>query len=378
MSAAVDRRNNFDLIRLIAATSVIFTHAFLIAEGEQNRDPLVVLTQNQCATGLVGVFVFFVISGFLVTQSWDQTDSLPRYLAKRALRIYPGYAVCIFAITLGLGAAMTTLPLGDYLRDPRTHDFLVANLTMGLQPNALPGVQFGQSWFGTVMDGPLWSLPLEVSLYVMVALLGLTRLMRVPVLAVLLALGIFEVAFDHWIDKTIIPWITEPHLASVAGFLAGVLWMLPFFATGMLVYKLRDRGILNGRLALVAAAVLLASVVLANVLPEGALPWSLHRHSFIPTFAVCGCYLALYVALHPSLPVIPAARFGDLSYGLYIYGWPVEQTIEYLRPGASWWELFLLSMAATAAVAFLSWHLIEKRALSLKPRRAATAKPVPA
>ncbi len=374
----MDRRNNFDALRLIAASSVIFTHAFLITEGEQNRDPLVVLTRNQCATGLVGVFVFFAISGFLVTQSWEQTNSLPRFLAKRALRIYPGYAVCILAITLGLGAAMTSLPLGDYLRDPGTHDFLIANLTMGLQPNALPGVVFGQSWFGNVMDGPLWSLPLEVSLYVMVALIGLTRTMRVPVLAVLLGLGVFEVAFDHWVDKTIIPWISEPHIASVAGFLAGVLWMLPFFATGMLAYKLRDRGTFNGRLALLAAAVLLASVIVANVIPENALPWNLHRHTFIPTFSVCGCYLALYLALHPGLPVFPAARFGDLSYGLYIYGWPVEQTISYLRPGQTWWELFLLSMIATAGVAFLSWHFVEKRALSLKPRGVAEAKPIPA
>jgi len=367
VSTAIDRRNNFDVVRLIAATSVIFTHAFLIAEGEQNRDPVVVLTQNQCATGLVGVFVFFVISGFLVTQSWEQTNSLPRYLAKRALRIFPGYVACILALTFGLGAAMTTLTLGDYLRDPRTHDFLIANLTMGLQPNALPGVVFSQSWFGTVIDGPLWSLPLEVSLYVMVALLGLTRLLRAPVLAVLLALGVFEVAFDHWMDKTI-----------DLGFLGGVLWMLPFFATGMLAYKLRDRGIFNGRFALAAAAVLLGAVVLANVLPEDALPWSLHRHTFIPTFSVCGCYLALYVALHPRLPVIPAARWGDLSYGLYIYGWPVEQAIAYLRPGISWLGLFLLSMLATGAIAFLSWHLIEKRALSLKPRGEARAKPAAA
>ena len=378
MSAPADRRNNFDALRLIAATSVIFTHAFLIAEGEQNRDPLVVLTRNQCPTGLVGVFVFFAISGFLVTQSWEQTRSLPRYAAKRTLRIYPGYATCILLLTFGLGAAVTSLPLDDYLRDPRTHEFLIANLKMELQPNALPGVVFGQSWFGNVMDGPLWSLPLEVSLYVMVALLGLARSLRVPVLAALLALGVFEVAFDHWVDKNVIPLISEPHFASIAGFLAGVLWMLPFFATGMIAYKLRDRGIFNGRVALLAGAVLIASVVLANALPENALPWNLHRHAFIPTFSICGCYLALYVALHPGLPVFPAARFGDLSYGLYIYGWPVEQTIAYLRPGASWWQLFLLSMLATGAVAFLSWHVVEKRALSLKPRGAARAKPVPA
>ena len=363
----MNRKNNFDTLRLIAATSVIFTHAFLIAEGDQNRDPVVVLSQNQCATGLLGVFVFFAISGFLVTQSWEQTNSLPRFLAKRALRIYPGFAVCVLVLTFGLGATMTNLPLGDYLRDSGTRDFLAANLAMQLQPNALPGVLFNQFWFGHVMDGPLWSLPLEAALYLMVAALGAARLIRFPVLAVLLALGLFAVAFDQWIDKTV-----------TLGFLGGVLWMLSFFATGMIAYKLRERGIFNPRLALLAGAGLLASVLLANALPENALPWNLHRHTFIPVFAVAGCYLALYAALSPSLPVIPAARFGDLSYGLYIYGWPVEQTVSYLRPGASWWQLFLISLIATAAVAFLSWHLVEKRALSLKPRGAATAKPVPA
>jgi peptidoglycan/LPS O-acetylase OafA/YrhL len=348
----MDRKNNFDALRLIAATSVIFTHAFLIAEGNQNRDPVVVLSQNQCATGLVGVFVFFVISGFLVTQSWEQTNSLPRFLAKRALRIYPGFAVCILVLTIGLGVVMTTLPLRDYLGDPGTQDFLTANLTMQLQPNALPGVKFSELWFGTVMNGPLWSLPLEAALYLMVAALGISRLIRLPLLVVLMAIGLVSVWFDKWIDKNL-----------TLGFIGGVAWMLPFFVAGMALYKLRDRGIFNGRLALLAVIGVIASVPL---------------QSFIPMFAVCGCYLALYVALHPGLPVIPAARFGDLSYGLYIYGWPVEQTVSYLRPGASWWELFLISMIAAAGVAFISWHLVEKRALRLKPRGSIRTRPVPA
>jgi peptidoglycan/LPS O-acetylase OafA/YrhL len=223
---------------------------------------------------------------------------------------------------------------------------------MQLQPNRLPGVEFSKFWFGTVMDGPLWSLPLEASLYLMVAALGVARLIRLPVLGLLLALGLLSLWFDKWIDKNL-----------ALGFIGGVGWMLAFFVTGMALYKLRDRGIFNGRLALLAVLGVVASVPL---------------QSFIPMFAVFGCYLALYLALHPSLPVIPAARFGDLSYGLYIYGWPVEQTVSFLRPGASWWELFLLSMVATAAVAFLSWHLVEKRALSFKPRGARSAKPVPA
>ena len=95
---------------------------------------------------------------------------------------------------------------------------------------------------------------------------------------------------------------------------------------------------------------------------------SVPLRQFIPLFPLFGCYLALWLALNPSLPVIPAARFGDLSYGLYIYGWPVEEGVIWLLGGhAAWWQVFAIALPATAAFAFLSWHLVERPALRLKP-----------
>jgi len=87
------RRNNFDALRLVAAASVVFSHSFLIADGTQDHEPLIWLTGNQSILGLVGVFVFFAISGFLVTQSFEETGDAWRFLAKRALRIFPGLFV---------------------------------------------------------------------------------------------------------------------------------------------------------------------------------------------------------------------------------------------------------------------------------------------
>jgi peptidoglycan/LPS O-acetylase OafA/YrhL len=96
---------------------------------------------------------------------------------------------------------------------------------------------------------------------------------------------------------------------------------------------------------------------------------SIPLRQFILLFPVFGCYLALYVALHPKLPIIRATRFGDLSYGLYIFGWPSEQVVIWLLHGhAAWWQVFLLATLLAGCLAFLSWHLIEKRALRLKPR----------
>jgi peptidoglycan/LPS O-acetylase OafA/YrhL len=90
---------------------------------------------------------------------------------------------------------------------------------------------------------------------------------------------------------------------------------------------------------------------------------------FLLLFPLFGAYLVLYLALDRRLPVLRAARFGDLSYGLYIYGWPVQQGLLYASGGRLlWWQLFPLALAIAAALAFLSWHLVEQPALRLKPR----------
>jgi peptidoglycan/LPS O-acetylase OafA/YrhL len=335
----LDRHNNFDTLRLIAATAVIFSHAFLLATGRQDGEPLMVLTGGQTILGVVGVFVFFVISGYLVTQSWERAPSLPRFALKRALRIYPGLAACVFVLTFGLGPIVTSLPLAEYLSSYGTYDFLGANLLLHTDHNSLPDVWFTGRDLGHILDGPLWSLPVEVAMYVMVAVLGTARLLRPPVLCALLGVGLLAIVLDasNWRD-----W----------DFTGSVLWLLAFFVIGMLLQQLPRERVLDGRIALLALGGLIASVPL---------------HAFILMFPLCGGYLVIYLALHPTLPAFPAARFGDLSYGLYIYGWPVEQTVLYLRPGATWWELFLIAYPATAVVAFLSWHLVEKRALRLKP-----------
>jgi peptidoglycan/LPS O-acetylase OafA/YrhL len=340
----VERSNNFDALRLIAATSVIFSHAFLLSEGRQDNEPLMAATGGQAPLGVVGVFVFFIISGFLVTQSYEATGSPLGFAVKRALRIYPALAVCILLCTFALGPFLTHDALGAYLRDAGTYDFLLNNLWLNTDHNVLPGVGFSRFAFGAVVDGPLWTLPAEVAMYAMVLVLGILGLLRLAVLVPLLAAGVVCL----WLDTAASGW-----------FIGTVSWLLAFFVAGMILYTLRRLPIFSGRIALLALAGLVASVPLG---------W------FIVLFPLCGGYLVIYLALERRLPVIPAARFGDLSYGLYIYGWPVEQTLVYLAGGAlAWWQLFPLALVVSAALAFLSWHLIEKRALRLKPRGVALA-----
>jgi peptidoglycan/LPS O-acetylase OafA/YrhL len=363
--AAGPRHNNFDAVRLVAALSVIFSHSFLIAQGTGANDPLNLLTGNQCMLGLAGVFVFFAISGYLVTQSFEQTHGPLRYLAKRCLRIFPAYFVVLVLTAFVLGPVVTTLPLADYLHRPEPYWYVIDNAFFSLKLHELPGVMFVDNPVGLEVNGALWSLGFEFGMYLMVLVLGALRLIKLPVCLLLLALGMAFIHFDvmgllaSWgsVFSFIPGWNLMPgflrDFSWATGFVGGWGWMLGFFAAGMVVYKLRGWRIFNLQFAFVAAV----GLVIAS-----------YYGQFILYFPLFGCYLALYVALNPKLPVIPAARFGDLSYGLYIYGWPSQQTVIWLMHGhANWWQVFLLATPLAGLLAFLSWHLIEKRALRLKP-----------
>ena len=329
------RQNNFDALRLLAAISVIFSHSFLIAQGTQQHEWLILLTGNQSILGLCGVFVFFAVSGFLVTQSFELTGGPLRFLAKRALRIFPGLFVATLLSAFVLAPLVTTLAPGAYFSNPQPYLYVLGNTLLDQRVHELPGVMFVNDSVGIEINGSMWTLRCEFMMYLIVLGLGLLRLLSLPAALGLLALGIACLDFP------------------ALGFLGGWGWLLGFFAAGMILYKLRHTRIFDGRVALLALTGLVLSVPLRQ---------------FIVLFPLFGCYLALWLALTSRLPVIPAARFGDLSYGLYIYGWPVEEAVIWLHGGrAAWWQVFAIALPATAALALLSWHLVERPALRLRP-----------
>src|SRR5579875_2389171 len=195
-AAARDRReNNFDALRLVAALSVLLSHAIFIAQGVEKNDPLNLLTGNQAMLGLAGVFVFFAVSGFLVTQSFEQTHSPWRYLIKRVLRIFPAYLVCLALTAFVLGPIVTSLPLGAYLHHADPWRYVFYNSFFDGRVHELPGVVFVNNQTGAEVNGSLWSLGCEFDMYLMVLVLGVLRLIRLPVCLLLLALGMACIAF---------------------------------------------------------------------------------------------------------------------------------------------------------------------------------------
>src|SRR5437660_824856 len=258
------RRNNFDVLRLIAALSVVFSHSFLVAEGSEANEPFVWLSGNQCILGLVGVFVFFVISGYLVTESWCRSPLPAQFALRRGLRIYPGLIVNIALCAMLLGPLVTSLPLDAYFVSPELRDFVVKTLTLNPGPLALPGVLFADNAVGLHINGSLWTLRDEAMMYLMIVILGTLRLLRLSTCIALTALGIIAVYFE----KALTP----------LGDIGEWAWFLGFFAAGMVLHFLRDRLVFDWRGALVA---LLALTVFVELGP------------FVMLFPLAGAYLAI-------------------------------------------------------------------------------------
>jgi peptidoglycan/LPS O-acetylase OafA/YrhL len=343
LAAASHRANNFDVVRLVAALSVIFSHSFLIAEGTQAREPFVILTGGQCVLGLLGVFVFFVISGYLVTESFCRQPLPGRFALRRTLRIYPGLLLNIAFCALILGPIVARLPLRDYLGGPELRTFLWK--TFVLQPGelTLPGVVFSHNAVGRHLNGSLWSLRYEILMYVMVGVLGVARLLRLSSCVALTVAGMAAVYF-------------EDALRPLGEFQQWT-WLLGFFASGMTLHFLRDRIVWSGRWALVALAALVAFTAMGRL---------------IMLFPLAGAYLALWLARRYD-PWLDYSRYcGDLSYGIYIYGWPLEQFVFWLSDDrAPWWLVLLGALPLILTAAWLSWHVIESRALRWGRRRTA-------
>lgn len=341
-----DRANNFDALRLVAALLVIWGH------GQELKGFIPPIAWGTHVSTL-GVDIFFVISGYLVTDSWNRTPRLRDFAAKRALRILPGLVACVVLTSFVLGPLTTRLPVADYLAHHGTWQYL-ANIGFYLKLY-LPGVFAERRGFGAV-NGSLWSLLPEVLCYMTVPLLALlpryARMTGVALLGLATGLVAFELFRRNW-GKLV-------YSADVKYVLAQV----PFFCAGALLCLLRTAS--RSELFRIDVAILVGlSSYGWTALPE---PWGLVlRWIGLAYLVVCfGCQAT------PGLR--RAARFGDLSYGMYLYAFPMQQLVlEHTSAFA-----ITTCTALTVAAAFLSWHLVERPAIRLKQRLMTNPSTVPA
>jgi peptidoglycan/LPS O-acetylase OafA/YrhL len=326
------RRNGFDLLRLAAALAVLVSHSFALV-GQ--REPRV----GSLALGTIAVLVFFAVSGFLITQSWILEPRLLAFLGKRALRIMPALLVVLVVCALGLGLVATALPARDYLTDVGVWKYIGANALMKTTYD-LPGV-FTNNPFPGAVNGSLWTLKHEVRCYLLVAIVGLAGLLRdrrAATAALLAAIGVAAGADGHGPDV-----LGDPILQRS-------------FCVGALLYIWRERL----PWSVPAAVALLAAWVASSGTDAGV---------WVATVALPYATILAAYSLPASWHRLTAR--GDISYGVYLWAFPVQQLIAWAWHDVPAGALIALALPSTVALAIASWTLIERPALRLKTHLAA-------
>jgi peptidoglycan/LPS O-acetylase OafA/YrhL len=344
------KANNFDVLRLAAAIAVILSHSYAVVGL---REPTPWINPLGLAWGDLAVLVFFSISGYLITMSWDKDPSIRRYLAKRGLRILPGLIAAATFTSIVIGAFATSLPLFRYFTSANTYLYPV---TTGLifAPSAHPHGLFTGNPRGDI-NASLWTIPVEVLCYLLLIVLVLARLRSTAVLAPIVLL--IAVAgnphlgnVQHRLIAAGVPTV------SVGGAPLSVNMILllgaAFFAASLL-YSNRDRVHFNPWMALLVMGVVIAS----RLTPLG------------PTIGVIAIpYVVLTLALTcRPLPMGPL-RGWDLSYGVYLLAFPIQQLLTQLTGTRDPWALSALTLIAVLPSAALSWCLIERPSLAYKPK----------
>jgi peptidoglycan/LPS O-acetylase OafA/YrhL len=333
-----DPRNNaLNAWRLALATGVILQHSWPLT-GHKLHPPVVQLLTQVWVDG------FFVISGFLITSSWIRNPRLREYAAARGLRIFPGLWVCLLVVAFviaPIGVAIQGDSAARLLMSTAPIEYVMNNAVLNVYHAGIAGTPLRVPWPG-VWDGPLWTLIFELLCYIAVAVAGVIGLLkrRWPT-ALVFALA---VAVSALVSYPVMRVETIPQM--VARFAV-------VFAAGALLHQYQD--IVPARWSLVAlsaAIVIAAGLLVPNYRTVAAIP------------------LAYGVVVSAAL--IKNKRLTlrtDLSYGTYIYAWPMQQLLVICGLGFLNPIVFsIIAAIATLPLAALSWFVVEKRAMSLKSR----------
>jgi peptidoglycan/LPS O-acetylase OafA/YrhL len=329
--------NNFDALRLTFASLVVLFHIGLLSEAA-SLWPL-----RQYVSATFAVQAFFVVSGFLVTMSCENSSSLRSYAMKRLRRIAPAYITVVLAAAFLL-VLLSTLSARAYFTDPQWRHYVLFNLVLSnFKAPSLPGV-FATNPV-TAVNGSLWTIKIEVAFYITVPLVvwAVRRFGYRPVLAtVFFASLAWRVGLDA---LSPLPG-GEDMYAKLAKQLPG---QLAFFAGGAWAFYAARQG--RGPKALPALIGAVAYAATSGLIHEAIEPWAV-------TAIVSWAALAA-----PRLPQV--GKHGDFSYGVYLYHFPIVQTC--IALGLFAWSASAASLIVIVLVllcSVLSWFLIESPSLA--------------
>lgn len=337
--------NNFDFLRLLFALAVLVTHSYPLI-GIKEEDLLFQFSHGQASLSHTGVQGFLIISGFLIAKSLFRSQSLLDYYYKRALRVFPGLWAML-SITLIICFFFSGKTLLGYLTHYSTRDYLVYNAMLKTQ-YVIDGV-FSSNPYPDAVNGSLWTIPYEFFFYIVLSscffIRAHIRLLRWIFAGLFIGLASLYLTATLSLEAFQLPFwpLQGQHLAELgAFFISGAMWaLLPTPAV-------RIRRLL----ALVATVAWVTSLLIGG--------YSYAQFIILPVLVISFGTL--------NTPILSWVRnYGDFSYGIYLYGFFVQQTLMALFH-LSLLELMTASIVVAYCCGALSWYLIEKQALRFKLR----------
>jgi len=339
----------FDFLRVALALGVVLWHQpeIMFGAGQARSAVMTMLAPSLLP-------MFFALSGFLIAGSALRL-SLGQFLVNRGLRIFPALGVEVVLCAFVLGPIFTTLPVRAYFSDHATYRYLTN--TVGLINFVLPGV-FSANPNSTV-NWSIWTVPCELLCYAAMASMIVLKIVERPRLALLFSLivpPVLYVALRYGVKLETLRGFAQPTFFYLKTAAAGLL--IPFLL-GVLCYLYRYRIVFHWGLALLAFVPVAILVVFND--PAKFLPYYF-------CLLIALTYLCAFIGVL-RIPPLPLFRNGDYSYGIYLYGAPVQQAVRAALPNVqNGFALLAVALTAIVGFAILSWHGVEKPVLGLRKR----------
>jgi peptidoglycan/LPS O-acetylase OafA/YrhL len=328
--------NSLNCIRMIAIVMVLYSHSFILSGSTEPTPPFL-----DGGYGPIGLNIFFILSGFLIPQSYMRSKNAKSFIIARILRILPGLAGVLTLCVCVLGPMVTTLPLGVYITNPNTYSHLLL-LSLFFGSYNLPGV-FENNHFPLVVNGSLWALKYIVLFYVVVLVLGTIKLLnnkRFILSMFLLCFCLYHLKLE---DSSYFFMINTVQ----------ALRLFTYFSLGILAYLYKNYIPIDILYFILCIAVLIITSFIGG----------LNEAVFMFVLS----YIVIYIGFNKRISPYCFCKSVDISYGVFIYSFPVQQTLVHLYGGKmNPWINFSLSLSLSIGLAALSWCIFEKRAQKLK------------
>jgi peptidoglycan/LPS O-acetylase OafA/YrhL len=325
-------KNNFDGVRIALALIVVFAHLSALTQVADFKYFEVIFDSNFAVKG------FFAISGFLVTKSYLRSRSTFEYAEKRLRRIYPAYTTAI-VLCMVIGFLVTTLNTSDFLKSPQTLKYILSNLTfLNFLHPTLPGV-FETNPF-QAMNGALWTIKVEVMLYFCIPAL-IYFFKKFGCTTTTVAFFSLSIAWEYFFTFQYSGSKGEEIARQFPG-------QFSYFVLGI-YFAVNEKATANIRVA--ALVSLLALFMTTDPLAR----------LVINPIAYSSIVIYLSIAAFKSLNL---GKYGDISYGIYLYHFPIIQSLIFLGVfEVNIWIGLTATFLISLITALASWHFIEKKLL---------------